>query len=385
SINSKFSQFANFLQSENITVNRIDAKVNRDLLKKPSPDVIAIARPKNIQQHEIGLLTEWVIRNGGNLWVCSEKGEKGGKKINMLVTPFGLSVSGSLLEDDMNFIMGSNSSSSDGGQSNSSGSESYYDDAGPTGEGEGSSTSSSLGKYQKFKVTRQGGNILNTSYIFGVTQGMDVVSFYGASGMKIPSGLENTWVAVKGERTTYTPKSPVFLKGSYPPLVVGTKLGEGRAVFVSDCDLFKNKNIKKFENAQLAVNTMEWLIPQENVKESDFTELVLRTEGLVEAKERLKEKVNNLKEKLETQRMMARSQETEESIDKKSTGGGIPIIPVVLIGGGSLLLIGSVLYLYRDRVEEFMNRFRGGSSGESSGSEESTGVDTSQLEDELDL
>lgn len=335
--NNKLSNLSESLESNDFTVNRVTSYIGPDILDRYEPNVIVLPNPKGTTPKQIGELLRWTARDGGNLWVCAEPqssvsstGPSSVSRVNMVSKALGMTVSGSLLEDRQNNIVENITEEEQ---------RTYTQD-------------STLSTSQKFKVYRSKDGINSNSYVNGITMGVDEVGFFGASGIIIQDNANKVWTAVSGEETTYTPNAPVFLKGSYPSLVAATKFGNGRAVMTSDCDAYANENINKFDNHKLAMNSFEWLTPNETIQSMNYTEAILKSESLNREKIKLQSEVEDLESEvsqLESTnselRAEASSQETEES------------------GGISMALISAVVFFLTLVVlvvalrEELKNKF----------------------------
>lgn len=66
----------------------------------------------------------------------------------------------------------------------------------------------------------------------------------------------NVEIIAWGDEDAYCEMYPV---GTLPPVLATSILGDGRAIFIPDTDIFKGGFINKYDNKQLGLNIFEWL------------------------------------------------------------------------------------------------------------------------------
>lgn len=375
--NNKLSNLSESLESNDFTVNRVTSYIGPDILDRYEPNVIVLPNPKRTTPKQIGELLRWTARDGGNLWVCAEpessgtsSGPSSVSRVNMISKALGMTVSGSLLEDRQNSIVENVTEEEQ---------QTYTQD-------------SSLSTSQKFKVYRSKDGINSNSYVDGITMGVEEVGFFGASGIITQDTANKVWTAVSGEETTYTPNAPVFLKGSYPSLVAATTFGDGRAIMTSDCDIYANENINKFDNHKLAMNSFEWLTPNETIQSMNYTEAILKSESLNREKIRLQSEVEGLES--EVSQLESTNSELRAEASSQETGED---------GGISLALISAIIFFItlvvlvvalreelenkfvQGEVKDTVNSFKNQVEEDSENESEDLGSKADELGEDLDV
>ena len=374
---NKLSNLSESLESNDFTVNRVTSYIGPDILDRYEPNVVVLPNPKRVNPKQVGELLRWTARDGGSLWVCAEpqsstssSGPSMISRINMISKALGMSISDSLLEDQQNNII-----------------ENVTEE-----EQRSYTQESSLRTNQKFKVLRSMEGIRSNSYVNGITMGVDQVGFFGASGIIARDNADKVWTAVSGEQSTYTPNAPVFLKGSYPSLVVATKFGEGRAVMTSDCDVYSNENINKFDNKKLALNTFEWLTPNQTYQSMNYTGAILKSETLNREKIKLQSEVEELESEvseLESNNQELRSEVNSQERQQENSGISLATISATVFFIALVALVVALREELENRflqghVENTVQNFRNQLDEEES-EEQDLGSKADELGDDLDV
>lgn len=373
SVTGSYEGLANAMQEANITYNQLRADITRDILDDYQPETLIFTDPHNLNREEIGLIYNWVIRDGGSIYVCSEKagGQINRKNLDTLARLFNLQITPYILDDDENYIGGSTTTSNTTSNSTI-----------PTTPESGLSN---------FTVDTD--SIYLEGNTWELTEDVEEVSFYGTSGIKTTG---NNKVVIEGNPSTYSRNRATFLPGSRPPVYVMSEVGRGKAVFSADCDMFTNSNIRNHDNGRLAKNTFEWLMSQNSVENAGGEKIFYEVSTLSRTISNLESKKKDVNTTISSLQSTRDSLERRISEGSDNSGGSafILILNVLLLGG-----ISGVLYEFRDNlnipdtIQDALVKNSTSNSDEfeldekTQSLEQELGLDqkTQQLEEELDL
>lgn len=376
---NKLSNLSKTLESGNFTVNRVTSYIGPDILNEYEPDVIALPNPRGIGPKQVGELLRWTARDGGSLWICANPEDGGGSngpssvsRVNMIAKGLGLTVSDSLLEDEQNRFLETSTEEEE---------EPTY------------GTGPSLSTNQNFEVFRSKSGVRSSSIVDGITMGVDSVTFHGASGIITPDDSDKVWTAITGEESTYTPNAPVFLKGSYPSLVVATELGQGRAIMTSDCDIYADENIGNADNNRLATNSFKWLSPNKTFQSMNYTEAIMKSETLNRKKIQLESEVESLESEvseLEEENNELRSEAQTQETNQENSGIPLGWISAFIF---FITLIALVVALrdelknriLRGKLKETVEQYNNQSSDQDSGGDGNIAANAEELGEDLDV
>lgn len=381
SVTGSYSGLANAMQEANITYNQLRAEITPEILNDYQPNTLIFTNPRNLNEQEIGLIYNWIIRDGGSVYICSEKSgqedtqsisqNSGQEDLDTLANLLNMDVTSYLLNDDNNYIR-------------------------PTIEETGNTSNGSFdvsdSDFAQFTVDS------DSLYYDGdareLTEDVETVSFHGASGIDVSGDYSR--VVIEGNPSTYSKSGTNYLPGSRPPLYVMTEVGRGKAVVAGDCDTFSDTNIGKYDNGRLAKNTFEWLMSKEAEPEKGGEKIYYEISTLSREVSNLQ---NSLKDVNSTKSELISSKNSlEGQLNQDEEDSGISafviLLNLVLLGG-----ISGIIYEFRDSLEvpdSLEDALIEDSTSSSSpvslntdteGLEEELGLDqkTQQLEDELDL
>lgn len=371
SVTGTYGGLANAMQEANITYNQLRADITSEILKEYQPETLIFTDPNNLNTDEIALIYNWVVRDGGSIYVCSEKagGSINREDMDTLARLFNMQITPYTLEDDENYIS---------------------EPTAPPDTSNNTFDSRPQSGLSNFTVDTESIYLEDESQ--ELTENVEKVSFYGASGIKTS---ENNQVAIEGNPTTYSRNRATFLPGSNPPLYVISNVGRGKAVFSADCDMFTNRNIRKHDNGRLAKNTFEWLMSDKKTEDTGGEKIYYEVSTLSRAISDLQD------EKQNTNSYIRQLHSTQKSLNQRlsrTSGDSDSNIFIILL---NLIFIGSIsgiIYEFKDDIEipeslqEALVKNTGstgkvGFEKKTQGLEEELGLDhkAQQLEDELDL
>ncbi len=219
-----YSTFKEELVGKGYSVSRIEILLDRVVLRNHNPDVLVIANlDKSLDADELAAVFEFVMQDGKGLFIAGG----GTSAANQITIPFGMKIDeGGTLEDETSFILDSVSGAIISDKTN----------------------------FVTVKIEKQDPS---TRLLI---QGVNSLAFFGGNGIQVSGDAK---VVVSGDWDTYSPKSPTFPKGSKPPIVAASIVGNGLVLLLSDADMLINSNLDtsryRYDNLRFGTNIIDWL------------------------------------------------------------------------------------------------------------------------------
>ncbi len=223
-IGTGYSVFEETLVGKGYSVSRIEIPLTREALRSHNPDVLVIANlDTSLEADELAAVFEFVMQDGKGLFIAGG----GTSAANQITIPFGMKIDeGGTLEDETSPILNSVSGAVISDKTNF-----------VTAEIEKQDPSTRL-----------------------LIPEVNSLAFFRGNGIQISGEAK---VIVSGDTDTYSPKSPAFPKGSKPPIVAASMVGNGLVLLLSDADMLINSNLDtskyKYDNLRFGTNIIDWL------------------------------------------------------------------------------------------------------------------------------
>ncbi len=231
SVYGEYSEFRMALEDAGYVVEAMELELTSEVLGARKPDVLVIAGLNaQLTSEELSVIFKFVMHDGNGLLIMPPVGRKKASvdASNTLATTFGMTLDSAVLENDAKPVVKS-------------------------GVLEADNTHFVL----KSSSFNRGDNMVRL-----IHQGVNALAFFGGYGISIMEGSDAKYV-VRADYETHSPESKIFTKGSMPPVVVASRVGNGLVIVASSAEMFTDDHVDttqyKYDNLRFGINMIDWL------------------------------------------------------------------------------------------------------------------------------